>query len=58
MYQKNKILVYIYKSMYEKYKTGHVLVKHECPGWQQSQIMAKISKFYILTLPHPRGMGC
>ena len=37
-------------------KTRHVFVKHGCPRRQQSQNMAKISKSYILTPPHPRGM--
>ena len=32
-----------------------VFVKHRCPRQQQSQNMAKISKKYILTLPHPQG---
>ena len=32
-----------------------MFVKHRCPRRQQSQIMAKISKSYILTLPHPQG---
>ena len=36
-------------------KTRHVFVKHGCPRRQQSQIMAKISKSYILTQPHPHG---
>ena len=31
--------------------TRQVFVKHGCPGRQQSQNMAKISKSYILTLP-------
>ena len=35
--------------------TGHVLVKHGCPRRQQSRNMSKISKSYILTLPHPQG---
>ena len=30
-------------------------VKHGCPRRQQSQNMAKISKSYILTPPHPQG---
>ena len=30
-------------------------MKHGCPRWQQSHNMAKISKSYILTLPHPQG---
>ena len=38
--------------------TRHVFVKHGCPRRQQSLNMAKISKSYILTPPHPRGMGC
>ena len=33
----------------------HVFVKHGCPRRQQSQNMAKISKSYILTPPHPQG---
>ena len=37
-----------------KYKR-HVFVKHRCPRWQQSQNMAKKSKSYILTPPHPKG---
>ena len=37
--------------------TRHVFVKHGCPRRQQSQNMAKISKSYILTLPHPQGHG-
>ena len=36
-------------------KTRHVFVKHRCPRRQQSQDMAKISKSYILTPPHPQG---
>ena len=32
-----------------------VFVKHGCPWRQESQNMAKISKSYILTLPHPQG---
>ena len=36
-------------------KTRHVFVKHGCPRWQQSQNMAKFSKSYILTPPHPQG---
>ena len=36
-------------------KTRHVFVKHGCPRRQQSQNMAKISKSYILTPPHPQG---
>ena len=41
----------------EKYlkETRHVFVKHRCPLRQQSQTMAKICKFYILTPPHPQG---
>ena len=35
--------------------TRHVFVKHGCPRRQQSPIMAKNSKPYILTLPHPEG---
>ena len=35
--------------------TRHVFVKHGCPRRQQSQTMAKISKSYILTPPHPQG---
>ena len=35
--------------------TRHVFVKHGCPRRQQSQNMAKISKSYILTPPHPQG---
>ena len=34
--------------------TRHVFVKHGCPRWQQNQNMAKISKSYILTPPHPQ----
>ena len=36
-------------------KTRHVFVKHGCPWRQQSQNMAKISKSFILTPPHPQG---
>ena len=36
-------------------KTRHVFVKHGCPRRQPSLNMAKISKSYILTLPHPQG---
>ena len=32
-----------------------MFVRHRCPRRQQSQNMAKISKSYILTLPHPQG---
>ena len=35
--------------------TRHVFVKHGCPRQQQSRNMAKISKSYILTPPHPQG---
>ena len=35
--------------------TRHVFVKHRCPRRQQSWNMAKISKSYILTPPHPQG---
>ena len=35
--------------------TRHVFVKHRCPRRQQSPNMAKISKSYILTPPHPQG---
>ena len=38
-------------------QTRHVFVKHGCPRRQQSPIMAKISKSYILTLPPPGGGG-
>ena len=34
-----------------------MFVKHGCPRRQQSQNMAKISKSYILTPPHPQGHG-
>ena len=34
-----------------------MFVKHWCPRRQQSQNMAKISKSYILTPPHPQGHG-
>ena len=37
--------------------TRHVFEKHGCPRRQQSQNMAKISKSYIMTSPHPRGHG-
>ena len=32
-------------------------MKHGCPRRQQSQNIAKISKSYILTPPHPQGHG-
>ena len=32
-----------------------MFVKHGCPRRQQSRNMAKISKSYILTPPHPQG---
>ena len=35
--------------------TKLVFVKHGCPRRQQSRNMAKISKSYILTPPHPQG---
>ena len=35
--------------------TRHVFVKNGCPWRQQSQTMAKVSKPYILTPPHPQG---
>ena len=35
--------------------TRHVFVKHGCPLRQQSRNMAKISKSYIMTPPHPQG---
>ena len=38
--------------------TRHMYVKHGCPRRQQNQNMAKISKSYILTPPHPRGLWC
>ena len=38
-------------------RTRHVFVKHGCPRRQQSQNMAKISKSYIMTSPHPPGHG-
>ena len=34
-----------------------MFVKHGCPRRQQNQNMAKISKSYILTPPHPQGHG-
>ena len=34
-----------------------MFVKHGCPRRQQSQNVAKISKSYILTPPHPQGHG-
>ena len=34
-----------------------MFVKHGCPRRQQSHNMAKVSKSYILTLPHPQGPG-
>ena len=34
-----------------------MFVKHGCPRRQPSQNMAKISKSYILTPPHPQGHG-
>ena len=37
--------------------TRHVFVKHGCHRRQQSQNMAKISKSYILTPPHPKRHG-
>ena len=39
-------------------RTRHVFVKHRCPQRQQSQNITKISKSYILTPSHPRGMRC
>ena len=36
------------------FKTRHVFVKNGCPRQQQSQTMAKISKSYIFTPPHPQ----
>ena len=33
-----------------------MFVKHGCPRRQQSQNMAKTSKSYILTPPHPNGL--
>ena len=44
-------------TFYMKIKTRHVFVKHGCPRRQQTQNMAKISKSYILTPPHPQGHG-
>ena len=35
--------------------TRHLFVKHGCPRQQQSHTMAKISKSYIFTPPHPQG---
>ena len=32
-----------------------MFVKNGCPRQLQSQTLAKISKFYILTPPHPQG---
>ena len=36
-------------------KARHVFVSHRCTRQQQSRNMAKISKSYILTPPHPPG---
>ena len=41
--------------LYEMKTTRYVFVKHGCHRRQQSQNTAKISKFYILTPPHPQG---
>ena len=38
-------------------ETRQVFEKHRCPRRQQSWNMAKISKSYILTSPHPQGHG-
>ena len=40
-----------------KFETRHGFVKQGCPRRQQSQTMAKLSKSYILTPPHPQGHG-
>ena len=42
------------KGSKNQYPTRHVFVKHGCTRQQQSQNMAKISKSFILTLPHPQ----
>ena len=34
-----------------------MFVKQGCPRRQPSRILSKISKPYILTLPHPQGHG-
>ena len=39
-------------------KIKHVFVKQGFPQRQQSPDIAKISKSYILTPPHPRGRWC
>ena len=39
------------------YQTRHVFVKHIFSRRQQSHNMAKFSKSYILTPPHPQGCG-
>ena len=53
---------HVHKTMYaidlnrvKAKKTRHVFVKHRCPWRQQNRNMAKISKSYILTPPHPQG---
>ena len=44
-----------------KYKTQQInktcVCEHGCPRQEQSYNMAKISKSYILTPPHPQGHG-
>ena len=39
----------------KKIITRHVFVKPGCPRRQQNQTLAKFSKSYILTPPHPQG---
>ena len=65
LFTMNKLLkiALVYRLLKAKYmdlypllfKTRHVFVKHGCPRWQQSPSVAKISKSYILTPPHPQG---
>ena len=49
------ILLSVHPSVCPSVTTRHVFVKHGCPRRQQSRNMAKISKSYILTPPHPQG---
>ena len=53
----NKIYLYNYMFCQQQSPTRHAFVKHGCPRRQQSQNMAKISKSYIMTSPHPPGHG-
>ena len=54
-YSLSYMLTTISMLLYRLFITRHVFVKHGCPRRQPSPSMAKISKSYILTPPHPQG---